>query len=107
MQFRLEVERLKRVEADLAAARGAAATARKRRRSCAVRPCMVWHPVARVGDRLDRMCAPGRSGLLISLTCNEYNFIPTIFLLLSSGEIGRDMGSEVQWNVMQRFAFCS
>jgi hypothetical protein len=37
MPFRLEVERLKRVEADLAAARGAAQRLGKRRRSCAIK----------------------------------------------------------------------
>jgi hypothetical protein len=62
MPFRLEVERLKRVEADLAAARGAAATAREE--AAQLRGQAVYGVASRSGmegNRLDRMCDPSRA----------------------------------------------
>jgi hypothetical protein len=86
MPFRLEVERLKRVEADLAAARGAAQRLGKRRRSCAIKAiCGVASRSGIEVDRLDRRCAPGRAGLLIRSTLNKNNIIPTIFLSVPPG----------------------
>jgi hypothetical protein len=66
--FRLEVERLKRVAADLAAAPKPHGVQRqrlgKRRRSCAVKDVYGVAPRSGMeGDRLDRMCAPGRGRL--------------------------------------------
>jgi hypothetical protein len=59
------VERLKRVEAEIAAIRGAAATAREE--AAQLRSQAVYGVASRsgmVGDRLNRMCAPGRDGLI-------------------------------------------
>jgi hypothetical protein len=61
MPFRIEVERLKRVEADPAAARGAVATAREE--AAQLRGQAVYGVASRSGMEGDCMCALGRGRL--------------------------------------------